>query len=107
MLLQLAADIVVPRPTGPGGWLLIALGLVFTASIIARGMVSFSKSVRDRLMKPLYFLIALGFAYLVSQIVSTDPEEPLARTEVEVFPNEGTVQLNGPDGSVDHSHDGN
>lgn len=104
----LATDFVLDRPTGPGGWLLIAVVLVFSASIIARGMVSFSTSVRDRLNLPLYFLLALGIAYLISQLVSTDPAEPLVNQGVDVFPAtpvDGTVDPNHSHETVGHSHD--
>lgn len=83
---QFAADLVVERPTGPGGWILIALVVVLAISILARGIVSFSTQVRDRLNPSLYFLIALGVAYLISQITSEDPHEPLVRTHVDVYP---------------------
>lgn len=106
MALQPAAEFVVERPTGPGGWLLIAIVLVLTISILARGIVSFSTQVRDRLNPSLYFLIALGIAYLISQITSQDPQEPLVRTEVNVVPlaesDSGSGGAAGDEG--DHTH---
>ncbi len=103
MSLHLAAEFTVDRPTGIGGWLAIIVVLLLVTSILIRGVVSISKSMRERLNPSLYFFIALSVAYLISQVVSQDSNEPLTRTGVDIFPAQDGVD---PNGTGDHSHDG-